>query len=339
MSRLAVLLAGPVLLVWGSYAVTVGRTAARTVDTASAVFNASREFDVRDLRAHVEDGLAALPKHPSLLNKQKSLAVACDRQAGLLAKRLPRSFHVLSRPPYVLAGDLGDAAIDLHYRETILPTARSLSLMYFDRQPDEPISLLLFSSEQSYREASLQFDNRSAANYHGYYIRTDRRMMINVSTGEGTLSHELTHALAHFDFPQMPEWFDEGLGSLHEECVFSTDGLRLIGQSNWRLNHLLHAMHHRKLGTLEGLLASRTIRSEQQATDYAQARYFCLYLQDRDLLTHFYRKFRANVENDASGVQTLREIFNVESIDVVDRDFRNWVVDLYEQDRKAPARR
>lgn len=338
MWRLAVLLAGPVLLVWGSYALTVGRSVAQTVNAAHEVLNASTDFDVRDLRSRVEDGLAALPKKSDRADRQRTLAMACDRRAAELAQHLDQSFQIIARPPYVLAGDTEDGVLDQHYRETILPTARALSLMYFDREPDEPIAILLFASEKSYQATAQRFDRRSAANYHGYYIRLDRRLMINASTGEGTLSHELTHALAHFDFPNMPEWFDEGLGSLYEESTFSSDGLRLLGQSNWRLNHLLHAMHHRRLGALEGLLASRTIRSEQQATDYAHARYLCLYLQERDLLPLFYRKFRANVAHDPSGVQTLREVFNSPTIDAVDRDFRNWVVDVYERTRKVARR-
>ncbi len=335
MWRFLILLAGPVFLVWGSYALTVGRSVAQTVNAAHDVLNASADFDVRDLRSRVEDGLAALPKFNDRADRQRKLAMACDSRAAELTKHLDASFQIIARPPYVLASDDEESSLDRHYRDTIQPTARALSLMLFDHEPDEPITILLFASERSYQDTARRLDRRSTASYHGYYIRPDRRLMINASTGEGTLSHELTHSLAHFDFPNMPEWFDEGLGSLYEESSFSKDGLRLLGQSNWRLNHLLHAMHHRKLGSLEALLASRSIRSEQQATDYAHARYLCLYLQERELLPLFYRKFRANAAFDPSGVQTLREVFNAPSIDAIDRDFRNWVVDVYERTRKV----
>lgn len=335
MWRLLLLLAGPVFLVWGSYSLTVGRAVAHTVDAAQKVAAVSAEFDVKDLRARVEDGLALLPKSSDPAERQRQLAIACDRKAAELAQRLEPSFRVISRPPFVLAGDVADGQLDHLYREMIQPTSRALSLMYFDQEPHQPVTVVLFASESTYRATAMRIDRRSAANYHGFYIRDDRRLMINASTGEGTLSHELTHALAHFDFPHMPEWFDEGLGSLYEECDFSEDGLRLTGHSNWRLNHLLHAMHHRQLGGLERLVASREIRNEKQAVDYAHARYFCLFMQERDLLPLFYRKFRANVAQDPSGLQTLREVFNVSTLDSVDREFRNWVVDLYEKQRPS----
>ena len=54
------------------------------------------------------------------------------------------------------------------------------------------------------------------------------------------VAHELTHALGHFDFPEMPEWFDEGLASLHEDARFSDDHLD-DGVPNWRRRYLLLA--------------------------------------------------------------------------------------------------
>ena len=72
------------------------------------------------------------------------------------------------------------------------------------------------------------------------------------------------------------------------------------------------------------------MRPETQAVDYAYSRYFCLYLQDRNLLPFFYRKLRARAASDPSGLRTLCSIFGTESLDAVDRDFRLWVIQLYE---------
>ncbi len=339
MWRLIVLLAGPVLLTWASYAMTVGRAISEATQPRESTASASSEFDVRSLRDAADTGLASPAASKSEADRLRKLAVACDRRATQLTEKLEPSFRIIVRPPFVIVGDVSVAALDQHYRETILPTSRALSLMYFDHPPDEPISILLFATEKAYQQTAKRFDDRSTANYHGYYIRTDRRVMLNASTGSGTLSHELTHALGHFDFPAMPEWFDEGLASLYEECSFTSDGLQLVGHSNWRLNHLLNAMHRRKLDSLEALLGARKFRSERQEIDYAQARYLCLYLQERNVLPLFYRKFRANSATDPSGMQTLREVFAQTSLDPIDRDFRNWSIDLYEQSRKVASRR
>jgi len=130
--------------------------------------------------------------------------------------------------------------------------------------------------------------------------------VLNISTGRGTLAHELTHALAHFDFPDMPEWFDEGLASLGEESEFSDDGLRLTGISNWRLNYVLPELRQNRLRPLQSLIVSGNVRPGYEAVDYAHARYFCLYLQQRQLLGPYYRKFRARAASDPS-----RQIFMI----------------------------
>ena len=177
-----------------------------------------------------------------------------------------------------------------------------------------------------YRRHAKRFDGRENANYHGYYQRTDRRIVLNISTGNGTLAHELTHALAHCDFPNMPEWFDEGLASLHEQSQFTDDGLRLEGNSNWRINFLLPAVHGNRLQSLSDLMSSRTVRTKEESVHYAHARYFCLYLQSRNLLEPFYRKFRHTAEQDPTGIKTLSEVLQRDSMETVDRDFRSWLL-------------
>ena len=41
---------------------------------------------------------------------------------------------------------------------------------------------------------------------------------MNIGTGGGTLVHELTHSLIAFDFPHVPDWFNEGLASLPSDA-------------------------------------------------------------------------------------------------------------------------
>ena len=231
---------------------------------------------------------------PAAGKPQDRLREACEQTAAELRRRLGSECRVIVRKPFVLAGDLPDAVLDEHYRTTIVPTVRALATCYFDRESDEPISILMFSNEKNYRRSAAQIDGKSRASYHGYYEKQTRRIVLNIATGNGTLAHELTHALAHFDFPNMPEWFDEGLASLNEQSRFSDDGLQLFGLPNWRINYLLLAMQHGRLRSIHALVTDPAFGTQQEAVDYAQARYLCLYLQERGLLSHFYRKLRAN---------------------------------------------
>lgn len=331
LTRAILLVIGPGFLIAGCWFLTVGRPS-KNVQAAPTSTSAPREFDVQELHAGVEAGLVPVDSAATAVDR-RSLTVACDEQARQLGEQLDERDRIIVRPPFVIGGDLSEAELDRYYIQTILPTKRALELAYFDRAPDMPLTLLLYSNERAYRDAAWKLDRRNTTNYYGYYIRSEKRIVVNIGTGEGTLAHELTHALGHFDFPNMPEWFDEGLASLYEEADFSEDGLRLNGLSNWRLNHLLSAMQKRRLGTLESLISAREIREEKQAVEYAHARYFCLYLQERGLLPFFYRKFRDRATTDPSGLRTLCEILGEENLDPVDRNFRQWVIALYEQVR------
>lgn len=332
LTRAIILVIGPGFLIAGCYFLTVGRPS-QSVQAAPNVRPVNREFDLDALHAGIEDGLTPADSSASPASRRR-LTVTCDERARQLASHLSPNDRIIVRPPFVIGGNLSEAELDHYYSKTVLPTKRALDLVYFDKVPELPVTLLLYSNESAYREAARTLDRRNAANYYGYYIRTDRRIVVNIGTGAGTLAHELTHALGHVDFPNMPEWFDEGLASLYEEAGFSDDGLRLNGLSNWRLNHLLNAMQKRRLGTLESLISSREIHEDDQAVEYAHARYFCLYLQQRNLLPFFYRKFRDRISSDPSGLRTLCEILGTENLDPVDRDFRRWVIALYEQVRE-----
>lgn len=313
--RILLLLLGPFVIVAGCYWLTMP----------------DRD---RRLAAAVES--VAEPHGPASgspsAKEEPALEMACELAAAQVGPKLAAGCRVLIRPPFVLAGDLPASALQAHYEQTILPTARALSTCYFDHPPDAPVTILMFASDRSYQAHAARLDGRRQAAYYGYYLKSDRRAVLNASTGSGTLAHELTHALAHFDFPEMPEWFDEGLASLHEESAFSDDQLRLLGRSNWRISYLVQAIRNDRLRPLEALCSGQTRRGEEEAVDYAHARYLCLYLQRRHLLGPFYRKFRTNVATDPTGLDSLCEVLQVDSPEEIDRDFRRWVIEVYESE-------
>jgi len=261
-------------------------------------------------------------------NAARGLNAACAKKAAELSHQLGGECRVVVHAPFVIAGDFPEAELERHYQQSIVPTARALFVSYFDKTPDEPITLLLCSSDEKYRRYAEEIDGNPRVEYSGYYERGDRRVVVNLSTGSGTSAHELTHSLAHFDFPEMPEWFDEGLASLHEEAEISEDGLRIVGTSNWRLHFLIPAIRRETLQPLDTLVRLRSVRTAQEPVEYAQARYLCLYLQQKGLLEPFYRKFRGSFPEDPTGGQVLCQLLGVDSLAEADRDFRNWVLSL-----------
>ncbi|MBI3865847.1 MAG: hypothetical protein HY290_28570 [Planctomycetia bacterium] len=257
--------------------------------------------------------------------RHDALAAACAVEARTVLPSLPKSSHLLIRPPFVIAGDLSEAELENLYEQAVLPVTSGLWRSYFDHKPDAPVTIVALRGDASFAAAAAELDGYESSSYAGYTQRGQRRIVVNLATGRGTLAHELSHLLALFDFPGMPEWFDEGLASLHEETVFSDDGLTLIGVENWRSRLLHDALHRKQLPALESVIRNPAFRGEGEGLNYAIVRGFCHYLQERGLLSHFYRKFRDGVQQDPTGSATLCELLGAADIGEVDRQFRSWL--------------
>lgn len=316
--RKVILIAGPILLTGVCFLLTLGSAK----DSQSA---APRQISV-DVVSPLKNDV------------QSRLRQACENVAQEIQTQLVQGNTVLIRPPYVLAGDMPEDVLERLHRDVIQPTERALSVGFFDALPTEPITIVAFAKETGFRDFARRVDRRQPDSYYGYYLRSHRRLVVNVSTGAGTLAHELTHALAHFDFPNMPEWFDEGLASVFEQSEFSDTGHRLTGTDNWRVHQVLRALHDNRLRKTDELVQGRSVRANHESIDYAHARYVCLFLQDQQLLEPFYRKLRSRSESDPTGWQTLQEIVAVEVASDLDTDFRRWVVKYHKTQRQRTAR-
>jgi hypothetical protein len=134
----------------------------------------------------------------------------------------------------------------------------------------------------------------------------ERRMVMNISTGTGTLAHELVHPLLAEDFPNVPSWFNEGFASLFEQS--GPRGDRVVGHVNWRLPGLHKAIKTRGV-SLDALLRTSTdaFYGDDRGVHYAAARYLCYWLQEHDLLIPFYRTFRAGHADDPTGRASLEK--------------------------------
>lgn len=270
------------------------------------------------------DTRSALLPSTILGSTPRGLSRECRRVAESLGERLPPEWNSIIREPFVITGDCSLEELGRYYQETIAPTSRALAVQFFDIPPTSPIAVVLCSTEDRFRECHRALGERDRHGYAGIYSRSERRIIVNIETGEGTLAHELTHALAHADHAELPEWLDEGLASLYEECEFSADGLRLIGLENWRGAALRQSLGQGQLQSVSDL-ASTEFAKQDPSLDYAHARYFCLFLQHRNLLEAFYRKSRTRHKSDPDGLASLCELMETDDPRVIDRQFQKWL--------------
>ncbi|MCA9114977.1 MAG: hypothetical protein KDA79_07810 [Planctomycetaceae bacterium] len=304
-----------------------GPTAASPVDDHGTHATESRLITLRDgIMFDMSAGVS--PDDP--------LTLLCLRAAAELKPQLDQNAPVLIHPPFVLGGDQPADALQRILRDVVLTVHHSLATMYFDEPPSTPITVVLLQDDASFQRHAVQLDHARRLRDYGYYHRGERRVVVNLGTGEGTLAHELTHALGHADFPEMPPWLDEGLASLNEESELTEDGLRLVGLPNWRQRQALAAHRQGELKSLQTLIARPRLDSGDRLTEYAHLRSFCLYLQQRNLLGSVYRKCRAVRKTDPAGWSAVCTVLQDPGLKRTEGDFLRWLADSVETDGSGP---
>lgn len=150
---------------------------------------------------------------------------------------------------------------------------------------------------------------------------------MNISTGGGTLVHELVHPFVAANFEKCPSWFNEGLASLYEQCG-ERDG-KIVGYTNWRLRGLQLAIKDGFLGSFEKLMSTSDREFyDGDGTNYAQARYLCYWLQEKGLLRDYYHQFVANAEQDPEGIKTLKRLIKQDDLEQFQRAWEQEVLKL-----------
>ena len=230
-------------------------------------------------------------------------------------------------PPFVVAGDGGRQRVAGYLDHTIRAAADALRRKFFDHaEPTEPVLILLFETDRSYRRLAKKWLGDEPTTPYGYF-RRDNIMVMNVGTGTGTLVHELVHALIRPDFADVPDWFNEGLGSLFEQCTLAGGDIR--GLPNWRLPALQRAIRDKKLRPLRELIEDEDFYGDAHVgPNYAQARYLLMYLQEREKLADYYKKLRADHEQDKTGLPALMAVIEPQSLEEFERQWREWVLKM-----------
>ncbi len=253
------------------------------------------------------------------------LVAACREQADAVRRQLGPGVRVTISAPFVIAGDVSAAKLAACTKYSVVRPANAMWTAYFAKKPRRPITILLFSGGESYARYARRDYPRGGQPYFGYFIHADRRMVMNIATGTGTLVHELTHALIAPDFPEVPTWFNEGLASLHEQC--SVREKTIVGLTNWRLPILHAAIRTKTLRPLRELVTKRDFYGPRQGVNYARARYFVMYMQSEGVLRGFYKHFRAHHEGKGADVRAIERAFG-RDIETVEKAFLTWAARL-----------
>jgi len=290
---------------------------------------------VRERRVDVAPGGdTAAATSSSTDDGSADLAARCREAASALAVELDDTFDVLVEPPFVLAGNMRKSDLKSHLEHSVLRPAEAMWRAYFVGRPDGPIVVLLLTDRgvrpaedrepgYAYRGWSRRLFGDEAVSGFGYYKPDRRTLVMNIDTGAGTLSHELTHALIVHDFPHPPDWLNEALASLHEQCRLD-DG-ELVGMVNWRLAALREAIDAGTLRPLAELVTQDDFRANRMGMNYAQARYFAMYMQHRGKLREFYTYYRDHREG--GGVAAIEHVLG-ERIGEVEASYVAWVKGL-----------
>ncbi len=247
---------------------------------------------------------------------------------GLKAKLDGRGFTVIIQTPFVVIGDEPAPMVQRRADNTVKWAVEKLKQDYFTKDPENILEIWLFKDDESYRKHAKEFFNDDPTTPYGYYSPSSKALIMNISTGGGTLVHEIVHPFMEANFPAVPAWFNEGLGSLYEQS--GEVGGHIHGYTNWRLPGLQRAIRMNNVPKFKTLIATTANQFYRQdaGTNYAQARYLCYYLQQKKLLVRFYKEFLANHTTDPTGYLSLQKVLGRRDMDVFQREWEAFVLKL-----------
>lgn len=229
--------------------------------------------------------------------------------------------------PFVVVGE-GDAKTLARNAGTVRWAADMLERDFFAKRPTIILDVFLFDTATTYERGVKKLTGDTPTTPYGFYSRSDRGLFMNISTGGGTLVHEIVHPYVEADFPAAPPWLNEGLGSLFEQSA-ERDG-HIVGLTNWRLAGLQRAITKRTVPSFKTLTAMKTAEFYEEAngTNYAQSRYLMFYLQEQNLLRDFYKTFRATASKDPTGYATLVKALGERDMDAFQARWQAFVTKL-----------
>jgi len=250
------------------------------------------------------------------------------RHVTKLKEKVPEGFTIVIQQPFVVIGDETPAMVKQRAEGTVKWAVDRLKAAYFTKDPNDILDIWLFKDKASYRKHTKAIFNHEPGTPFGYYSHTEKALIMNISTGGGTLVHEIVHPFVASNFPECPAWFNEGLGSLYEQS--SSRNGRIVGLTNWRLAGLQNAIRRKQVPAFRTLCSTTDhgFYNRDKGTNYAQARYLCYYLQEHGVLRKYYHRFHANCKKDPTGYDTLVEILGKPDMAKFKQDWETYVMNL-----------
>lgn len=277
-----------------------------------------------DEKPYTEAKSSPIVVKPAILD---SVSFNYDATVQSLRSQLSDDFMVQGHSCFIIVSNLSETETQKIVSNTIDRAYECFYNDFFSVKPDELTTIFLFGDDKSYRYWAKKLYGDDDLSRYGYYKPYAKTMLMNINTGTGTLVHELTHALVRYDFPDIPSWFNEGLGSLYERC--SLNDKQILGYVNWRLPALQKAINGKYYTSLEKLTRTNYDEFYGDGSDvnYSQARYLCMYLQEQGLLKSYYKLFRDTYDSDNTGKTQLEKITG-KGIQSLDDDYVKWVMTL-----------
>lgn len=252
------------------------------------------------------------------------------RHIEKLKEKLPAGFSIVIQEPFVVVGDEALPTVKQRAIGTVKFAVDRLKKQYFAKDPADILTVWLFKDKDSYEKHTRELFKDTPGTPFGYYSPEHKALIMNIATGGGTLVHEIVHPFMHTNFPACPPWFNEGMGSLYEQCG-DRNG-QITGYTNWRLAGLQKAIDKKQLPSFKELIAMdvAAFYTRDRGTNYAQARYLCYYLQERGLLGKYYQQFVAGQKDDPTGFQTLLAVLGLkeEALPQFQREWEAFVMKL-----------
>src|SRR5207244_11841134 len=139
----------------------------------------------------------------------------------------------------------------------------------FTKDPNQITGIRRFKDAASDQKNTMLLFREKPGTPYGYYSSAHKALIMNIETGGGTLVHEIVHPFMEANFPACPSWFNEGLGSLYEQCG-EVDG-HIHGYTNWRLPALEAAIKAHTIVSFKELtsLDSNKFYNDERGDHYA----------------------------------------------------------------------
>jgi hypothetical protein len=246
-----------------------------------------------------------------------------------LKSKLPGDdFSIVIQRPFVVIGDEAVQTVRKRATQTVKWAVDHLKQDFFAQDPIDILDIWLFKDEASYNTNAEMLFGKGPSTPFGYFSPTHKSLVMNISTGGGTLVHEIVHPFMASNFESCPSWFNEGLASLYEQSSEADGHIR--GETNWRLKGLQEAIKKDRLPSFEEHCGTTTKQfyDDKHGTNYAQARYLCYYLQEQKLLRTYYQEFRKNAKQDPTGIQTLKKVLGEADMQAFKRIWQEFVTGL-----------